>query len=734
MFKTSRILTGLLLLFCVFIVSPQTQANPKKQVIILLADYLNLNDLNMPEADFLKHLGETRAMGLMNTNTALNRLMPHTQASISAGRPAAGGNGNIIAAEANEIIENESARISFNRYTGSYLRDGEICILNWPQIVAANSRNKGTNISIGFLGDSLRKAGLITGILGNSDLPKSPNRPATLITTDFDGITSFGIVGEELLSPSEGFLPWRTNYEKLIEKTLVSLLVTDFLVIDVGDLNRLESLSKNGLDNIIKEERKTIIENINDFSSKVLSSIDLTNTLFIIASSTPTPSVLNDGNYLVPIILVSDNINPGLVYSSTTRREGLITNADLTATILNFLEVESSNKTKQLTGQPLTSVEKKISSKLQHLNELNRRLVFTYQTRPLLIKPYVVLQIITILLTVPLFFTLGKLVPYYRYWLSYLIAFPVALLFPGVFPLDNFLLYAIIAITLGVLLVIISHLCAGISLAKSYIILGILTSSIILLDLVTGSHLMKQSILGYDPIAGARYYGIGNEYMGVLIGSSFLGIGSVVRKNLKKTAFFLGILYFSFIIWLMFAGDYGTNFGGTMAIIIAFLYWIWRWQRDIFKQSKFMVTLLILFFIASILIGGLEFSQEQTHIGRAFTLVRQGGSMELFDIIFRKVQMNLKLIRYTNWSRVFLLALLSMGILFFKPRGFIQYLYKEHRSLYESFSAILVGSICALIFNDSGIVAASTAMIYAVYPLLSLALIEKWQVQEYRYQ
>lgn len=731
MFQLFQISTKLLLIFSTVILlfSNPVVGAPKKQVILLLADYITLTDLTIPETNFLKELGEKGTMGLMNTNTALNRMAPHTHASISAGRPSFGVNSNIIAGEANEIVENEPAGTSFRRYTGINLRAGEIGIINWPQIIENNQGKNRTDISPGFLGNSLKEVGLVTAVFGNSDLPRLINRPASLITADFNGITSFGTVGEELLRPSQSFLSWHTDYEKLTEKTLDALLFADFLVIDVGDLNRLENLSKNGLENVLKKERKLILQNINDFTRKVFNSINLDNTLFIIASSTPAPSVLGGGNYLVPIILHSKVIEPGLVYSNTTRREGCITNTDLTATILNFLEIDISNKIKQLTGQPILGIQNTYQPKLNFLIEFNQKLIFIYQTRPLIIKPYVVLQIITILLAVPLFFTLKKLIPYYIYWLSFLVAYPLALLVIEIFQIKNFILFTVLTVILGMFFVAVSYFFTGGSFAKLFVILGIFTTLAIVYDIITGSNLMKQSVLGYDTIAGARYYGIGNEYIGVLIGSSFLGVGSSIRKKNNKFFFALEALYFVFIIWLVFASDYGTNFGGTMALITAFIYWVWRWQKESLNPSKNLLIFLFIIFILLILISGLLFAFEQSHIGRAFILIKQEGSAELFNIIVRKAQMNFKLIRYTNWSRVFLLGLLSMIILFFKPRGFIQSLYQKQRPLYESFSAILVGSIGALVWNDSGIVAASTAMIYATYPLLSLALKEKWQVQ-----
>ena len=62
-----------------------------------------------------------------------------------------------------------------------------------------------------------------------------------------------------------------------------------------------------------------------------------------------------------------------------------------------------------------------------------------------------------------------------------------------------------------------------------FIFICIATAGTILIDLVNASYLQKQSILGYDPIVGARFYGIGNEYMGVLIGSLIFGTTAAVQ-------------------------------------------------------------------------------------------------------------------------------------------------------------------------------------------------------------
>ncbi|EPZ59179.1 putative membrane protein [[Clostridium] sordellii ATCC 9714] len=51
----------------------------------------------------------------------------------------------------------------------------------------------------------------------------------------------------------------------------------------------------------------------------------------------------------------------------------------------------------------------------------------------------------------------------------------------------------------------------------------------IILDSLLGSYLMKNSIMSYDAIVGARYYGIGNEYQGITIGSSIIAMAILIK-------------------------------------------------------------------------------------------------------------------------------------------------------------------------------------------------------------
>jgi hypothetical protein len=116
--------------------------------------------------------------------------------------------------------------------------------------------------------------------------------------------------------------------------------------------------------------------------------------------------------------------------------------------------------------------------------------------------------------------------------------------------------------------------------------------------------------------------------------------------------------------------------------------------------------------------------EAQSHIGRAANLIIHGGVGEMFNIAIRNVEMNLKLIKYTLWSRVFLLSLLALSVLFYRPLGVLRRINEHYPDLTQGFIGVLVGSIVALVFNDSGIVAAATMMIYASATLIYLVIRE----------
>jgi len=167
--------------------------------------------------------------------------------------------------------------------------------------------------------------------------------------------------------------------------------------------------------------------------------------------------------------------------------------------------------------------------------------------------------------------------------------------------------------------------------------------------------------------------------------------------------------------------------GGVIAASTAFLttFLLLCGVQFNFQKVVFLGVAVIVL-VAGIFLVDLQRSLEvQSHFGRNAAIVLSGGWPEIADIIKRKTEINIKLFRYTIWSRVFVASLGSLALLFYRPVGVMVKVKSDYPHLYKGLLGVVFGSIVALFFNDSGIVAAATTMIFGAPPLIYLVLKEQ---------
>lgn len=88
--------------------------------------------------------------------------------------------------------------------------------------------------------------------------------------------------------------------------------------------------------------------------------------------------------------------------------------------------------------------------------------------------------------------------------------------------------------------------------------------------------------------------------------------------------------------------------------------------------------------------------------------------------------MNIRLIRTTIWTRVFITSLGVMVLLLYRPVGIFNDVYQRHKVFIKGLIAGTIGAVAALLFNDSGIVSAATAMVF-VAPTFVLLIVDEVQ-------
>ena len=111
-------------------------------------------------------------------------------------------------------------------------------------------------------------------------------------------------------------------------------------------------------------------------------------------------------------------------------------------------------------------------------------------------------------------------------------------------------------------------------------------------------------------------------------------------------------------------------------------------------------------------------SDNSSHVGRAIIATFSGNGSGLVEIAQRKFAMNLQLLRTTIWTHVLIAAIVVLSALHLRGHLRFGQLRKENRSLWSGFIALAAGIAAALLFNDSGVIAAAAALIFGVGAIL----------------
>lgn len=700
------------------------KADTERRAVIVVLDRLLLGDLQAPA---FERLLANSAVGLMNTNTGGIRNVENTHVSIGSGSRAVGTGAAFSAYDARETVHRVEAGEEFFRRTGVRPDENAVVHLGIARVRQLTD-DVPSSAEVGVIGRTLRETGMTTAVIGNADWDGESRRHAATIAMDQNGLVDMGHVGRDLLIRDPDFPgEYRTDYDQLLER-FRACAEADLIVIETGDLARLDEARNEVLPAMMAEHRKTAINRSAVFINRLLDELDLTRDLLLVVVPTPKASAISAGNLLTPLVAAGPGIEPGLLTAPSTRREGIILNIDVAPTVIQHLGLEIP---KSVTGRAMYSLAG--AGDLADLDALNQRLVMTHNSRVPIIKTYMSVIIGTVIVVLYMILVpRSRLIDrrYLHYLILLVMSFPLAALLIVPFqprsPAEMVGLLLIIMLFVGGIAALLSRKSRNLGFG----FLALATAGTIVVDLLLGSPLQKQSLLSYDPLGGARFYGLGNEYMGVLIGSIILGAASVLTQwpRRRMLIILLTVLAFGITLFAVANPKLGANMGGSITASVAFVITVLLFLGVRFTRR---VILLagggVLAFLAGLtMIDFLRGVEQQSHIGRAARLVVGGGPVqglqEAFNIIERKVSMNWKLLKYTIWSRVFLAMLGGFVLLFYLPVGRMQVFKDRCPDLYRGFVGIIIGAVVALAVNDSGVVAAATTMIFAGLPLMNIYL------------
>lgn len=687
---------------------PSNYHNSK--VVMLIINRIDLNDLeDMP---YTRKLIDKSSIALMNTRASGKNSEFKSYATIGWGTRAEASHNTSLFYKVDKDI-----KPIYERRVGREVAENSIVNLDINRLITQNLRGE-YGATPGILGQVLKENGYRTGVIGNASTDDLQITPAGLIAMDLDGHIDLGNISDGLLEKNNG-KPFglKTDYELLLDNFKEEYLRSDLIVVETGDTIRLERYKENLYPELYQEQKLGILNDIDKFIESLVENLNDRDKLII---TVPYPSDLasSKGDRLTPLIIYEGKNQGQILHSQTTRRDGIVGNVDLAPTILSYFNLS----TDRMTGRVLQSIPQE--NNLGYIRDLNKRVVTTSTQRYRVLYSFAIYQIITSILAVGLIaFKSHLFTSWYKYMslalISNIVA-PFTLLIMPIFGTRNILVtyLLLIAITASVVF-LIRFLCKNplsvVLYAVALLVFGLL------IDTLSGQNLIKNSLLGYDPIIGARYYGIGNEYMGVLIGAVLvLTTALVERYDVNK---YIPIIFYGLVTIIIGFPKLGANVGGTITAVFAFLFVSIRLLGQKISLKKLIyIGFSVVLAVAAMALIDLFVIESKSHLAGAVKQIIANGPITIYQIIVRKIAMNIRIMGVTIWSKVLLSAIAVLAVLFYKPIGWIKKIFVKYPKLAKGWTGIIVACIIGFAVNDSGIVAAATSIIFLTSTILYLII------------
>ena len=684
-------------------------------VYIITANKLTLLDIEkMPKLNSIIDEGN---IGLMNTRGISGYRGGESFATINASAKAYANN----ASSQFYNLNDEYKKVYENR-VGPL--DGEYAIGN-IQMGRLYNQNENNDYSpyLGALGDNLHDLGFKTAAFGNSDTDEESIRVSALIPMDSKGLIDYGNLDNILVYDMDYPYGFKTDYNKILDEVYNIKSKASLILIDTGDLARLNRYSNFLSQDVFYDKRNLILKDMDQFIGNLVETLDKEKSLLMILSPNSGEERI-DGSRLSPIMLWGKGIEKGIVTSSTTNRKGIVSNLDIAPTITSFFNISSRN----MAGNPIKTIEK--DEAVNYIKSINGRINMASRVRSKTLLTYSIIYIIIMIIIITAFLLnikidnrIGKL---FRIFLLLLYGCPTILILDSLFPINSMARFLVsLIIILGAYVFLLKKYNNN----RTMFFVSFLFFFIIVLDLLLGGTIVRFSVLSHDPIIGARYFGIGNEMVGGFLAVTTLIVGFLLEKYNNKL---IPIFILCLSIVIVGHPSLGANVGGTIAILFATIYFILEIMGKQFSLKNIIFILIVTGLVIMIMAYiDIALNPNTTHLGKTLILLDEKGFNIVQNIINRKLLMNIKLVGTSIWTKVLFVNILVQIITSYIYEDRIIKLMKS--GLGKGILSGIAGSITGFLLNDSGIMLSAISMnlitIFLLFFIINYEEVDiKWEV------
>ncbi len=619
-----------------------------------------------------------------------------------------------------------------------YALPGQI-VNPWSDALRRDNERLLYDVSVGALGDALHEAGLKTAVVGNADygvLPLRPARAAVTIAMDSRGIVDLGDVGLGLLQAvADDSLRSQTNVPALVQKVRDCLPRADLIVIEPGDTVRAAFSASDPLrpDRYERDRKRRALQRADYCLGEVLPELH-SQWLLIVISPSPSPTQFE---WMTPIVVSGAAKWPsGLLTSGTTHRPGLVAAMDVAPTILEYfhIPIPEAMLGRGLRTHQSGAIPPSGSARAERFADAERRIHNTYRARRILVPAHVAAVWLAALLAL-LYASRGgpSTRPRLRRPVAALqllmLAAPIACFLVHLAPPDLSPIQIIAAMAGGGIVLAVTvtflpweHLAPIRQICWLQVI-------IIVVDIwAFDARLQLGSLYGYSPIAGARFYGLGNEALSLLMGAAIIAFSTTPSfwQQLRWPRILLPALGCLLLTVTIGHPRLGANTGGTITAVVTCGTWLLlqaqprRRGLAIALLAGAVVAVLGAFILVDVLAPG-----GGTHMGHAAREVLSGGPAAALGIVARKLHSSAAVLAVSPWTAVLVAWVAFILYAAIWPPQVLRRTWDDHPPLRAAARALAIGAIVGSLVNDIGICVAALMAGYALFAMTFAAVIER---------
>lgn len=686
-------------------------SSPVKRVLVISLPATSWADVQTGDDPHLQKLFSQSAVADMITRTAGRK------SSISAGYTALGAGGRAsanteVAAQAFEPDEpygDSTAGAVYRQRTGVDATRG-IVHLGLESLVQENADGL-YDPTIGALGDSLEQAHLSRAVVANGDgaqpvvddpLPEY-QRSAVNALMDSKGRVPEGAVGPELLQP-DPHAPFgvRMDMDAAYDAFARSWSQGGVVLVEGSDLLRADLYTDFLTDAQARAQKQAALHRVDELVGRMLADVDPAHdAVFVVSPASP-----RRGSGLAVTGIRAPGVQPELLRSSTSRRDGFVYVIDIAPTILDLLGIDVPS---DMEGEVMEVVHGPApGDRTESLVHANEDAVFRDSKVAAANNVVLVLAIVLGLAAALTAARVRRRANLVRYFALAVLGFLFATY--AAEPLHfgrsgNAAAYYGFLVAVAMLFALVCRVLGGRRPYRPLAVALAITVAVHVLDLLAGARLELNTVFGYSATVGIRVAGQGNITFSQLTAAVLLLAGLAVWRRPGRLTVWLVIAMLAFTLLVMAAPPFGGDFGAAIAGAPGFGLFAWL----LLGRTIRLRTIVILGGVlvgAGLVVGFADLMRpkdQQTHVGRFFDQLVNGGGGDAFLTIRRKLDANLASFGGTKLLWVLPVVAVLVWFLWRTPGGRLRPLFLSVPVIRQTALALAVVAFLGYALNDSGV-------------------------------